>query len=441
MVLCICVSPVYADTDSGATFKSWVNAFLDTTSPLYHFWHELFGDDASDTAYTDYVATLPVTNINSSGLSTFYIDGWEYSGSSFTISSSSSESPSLSGYCGSTSATYVLMHSGYFSVPTTGTYDLYVSACTALNTYSSSAIFYLYSYSDGAYSPVTPVGGTGSDGTYSSSYTSILSATNTRYFRCSLTAGVQYVVSTGTSAPLSGSGFAFKPSSVSDLCSFSCSMCISGLNYSTSTNYDYSSDTRAGAITGDYVSVDGDVYNDCTIFNETTNTYTNPSTGTTTAISTWTYDYATRTYSLYDADGNLITVAYQDQQLVITSGGTTADYSYASDSGGSSSGGDSGGSSSGTTIGGLIETLLSGVGDIVGGIVKGVLQILIKAVDALKGIGDLFNSLVATVVSLFGDFTSFLSAVFPFLPDEFGTILNLGFILLIAAVVIKKIVG
>lgn len=92
----------------------------------------------------------------------------------------------------------------------------------------------------------------------------------------------------------------------------------------------------------------------------------------------------------------------------------------------------------GSTIGGMIEKLLSGVGDVVKGIIKGILSLLTKAVEALQGIADLFTTFVASVVELFGGFTDFLAAVFPFLPQEFFTILSLGLLLTVAAAVLRK---
>ncbi len=73
-----------------------------------------------------------------------------------------------------------------------------------------------------------------------------------------------------------------------------------------------------------------------------------------------------------------------------------------------------------------------------GGLIKGVLSLLTKAVEALAGIGTLFTQFTESVVTIFGSFTSFLSAVFPFLPEEFFTIFSLGMLLLVAAAVLKK---
>lgn len=108
---------------------------------------------------------------------------------------------------------------------------------------------------------------------------------------------------------------------------------------------------------------------------------------------------------------------------------------------GGGSGTDPGGEEGETTIGGLIEKLLSGVGSIVGGIIKGLLSLLTKAVEALAGLAELFTTFVGSLVELWGGFTSFLSAVFPFLPEEFVIIIELGLILMIAAAVFRKFIS
>lgn len=108
---------------------------------------------------------------------------------------------------------------------------------------------------------------------------------------------------------------------------------------------------------------------------------------------------------------------------------------------GGGSGTDPGGEEGETTIGGLIEKLLSGVGSIVGGIIKGLFSLLTKAVEALAGLAELFTTFVGSLVELWGGFTSFLSAVFPFLPEEFVIIIELGLILMIAAAVFRKFIS
>ncbi len=135
----------------------------------------------------------------------------------------------------------------------------------------------------------------------------------------------------------------------------------------------------------------------------------------------------------YDETGNLVTQGYTLYEC-------SRCHEQYKDEGGTGPpvipGGDDPGKPS--TIGGLIEKLLSGVGGVVGGLIKGVLSLLTKAVEALAGIGTLFTQFTESVVTIFGSFTSFLSAVFPFLPEEFFTIFSLGMLLLVAAAVLKK---
>lgn len=107
--------------------------------------------------------------------------------------------------------------------------------------------------------------------------------------------------------------------------------------------------------------------------------------------------------------------------------------------GGSNTG--SGGDEDGMTLGGLIEKFISGLGSLIAGITKGLLALLTKAVEALAGLAELFTTFVSSVVSLWGGFTAFLSAVFPFIPTEIITILELGLILMIAGAVFRKFIS
>jgi len=86
---------------------------------------------ASDlsTAYDDYVQTLPADNINSQGLSEFYITGWTYDASSdyVVIVSSLQDYPCVDSYYKTSSvyppgSTMIYARSGSFSVPRSGEY-------------------------------------------------------------------------------------------------------------------------------------------------------------------------------------------------------------------------------------------------------------------------------------------------------------------------------
>ena len=72
------------------------------------------------------------------------------------------------------------------------------------------------------------------------------------------------------------------------------------------------------------------------------------------------------------------------------------------------------------------------------GLISGLLSLATKALEALVGLGDLLRQMGEALIGFFGGFTDFLGAVFPFLPEETFTILNLGLILMIAAAVFKK---
>ena len=71
-------------------------------------------------------------------------------------------------------------------------------------------------------------------------------------------------------------------------------------------------------------------------------------------------------------------------------------------------------------------------------VTEGLLLLATKALEALTGLGDLFAQMIETVLGFFGGFIDFLSAMFPFLPEETITILNLGLSLMIAAAVFNR---
>ena len=105
-------------------------------------------------------------------------------------------------------------------------------------------------------------------------------------------------------------------------------------------------------------------------------------------------------------------------------------------SGGGSSGSDnSGGGSSG---GGIFDDIISGIANGVGSIIKGVFSIIKDLVDAIAdAIVSITKSITDLMGLLKGDFTSFLSAVFPFMPEEFITIMVASLALCLLGVIIK----
>ena len=64
------------------------------------------------------------------------------------------------------------------------------------------------------------------------------------------------------------------------------------------------------------------------IFNETTNNYYNPSTGTTSTVTDWFYDYSDRSYHLTMESGDTVTVTYGDENITVQEGDTTYNVYY-----------------------------------------------------------------------------------------------------------------
>lgn len=94
----------------------------------------------------------------------------------------------------------------------------------------------------------------------------------------------------------------------------------------------YTINSRPTSITGDYgiIGDNGQItkVDTTTIVNETNNTYTNPSTGTTSTITDWTYDYSDRSYNLTLEGGDTVTVTYGDENVTIQEGDTVYNVYY-----------------------------------------------------------------------------------------------------------------
>jgi len=213
---------------------------------------------------------------------------------------------------------------------------------------------------------------------------------------------------------------------------------------------DISTETRTGSLCGDYFyeGDDGTMVQaeNIYLFDETNNSVTNPATGTTATASSWTYDYATRTYTITATDGSTYTIVSGDDAAAVTikdSGNisTTYNYYYGTTTGGGSSGGDT-------------ESIWTKLGKLFGSITDGFLEVLKafigKLLDGLTSLLDLINSKIGTIVNsilslfdnvpkLFTGFTAFLTAVFPFLPQEFFDILILGAALAAVILIIKML--
>lgn len=90
----------------------------------------------------------------------------------------------------------------------------------------------------------------------------------------------------------------------------------------------YPTTSRPTTITGGNYGIIGDngqitkVENNNTIVNETNNTYYNPSTGQTTPITEWSYNYEDRSYNVTTESGDTVTITYGDENISITENNT-----------------------------------------------------------------------------------------------------------------------
>ncbi|MDD3346224.1 hypothetical protein, partial [Oscillibacter sp.] len=129
----------------------------------------------------------------------------------------------------------------------------------------------------------------------------------------------------------------------------------------------------------------GNTYENVTIVNEGDSTYFNPVTGETVSYSTWAYDYTTRTYTLYDADGNVVAVIqYGDDKLTIQTPDESYDINYVvpDSSGGSGSGGtlDPGESGSGSS---LLDKIKDGILGVLGSLIEGLFALIKTILEKL----------------------------------------------------------
>gem|GEM_PF-5264904 len=269
------------------------------------------------------------------------------------------------------------------------------------------------------------------------------------------------------------------------------------------TNYINNTDSRVGSVVTNY-SYGDTVYDNTSIVNENTNTVYNPVTGETHNISDWYYDYADRSYTITTDNSQQITITYGDEHLTIQEGGTVYNinyYIYGSDDddGGNGGGTDGGNGGNGGTspapdsspspspalspspspnpgaspspninpgtvtsvddddsgggffswLGDKLGGLASGVLDLFLGVLKGILGALIdfvidmfgKVTEGLTAFVTMITQFFLEIPLLFAGFVGFLSAVFPFLPGEFTTVITFGMILTVVAAVVKKLLG
>ena len=232
--------------------------------------------------------------------------------------------------------------------------------------------------------------------------------------------------------------------------------------------------TRLGSIHNNYgyYAENGDLHviENQQIVNETNNTWYNPVTNATNNFESWTYDYSDRSYTLNSGNSTTI-ITYGDEYVTIREGDTVTNIYYITQAapenpggpggggnnngggGGNNGSGDGSGDSGGQSwwdkvtdwIGGRFYDLLTLAGSLVLNLFKAIIDFIIGIFEKIvEGIGSFVNVILKIFdyfPSLFSGFTDFLSAVFPFMPPEFGIVLTFGVALLVLAAVIRKIVG
>lgn len=343
---------------------------------LPNFWKNVFSSDDPAAAYASDVSTLEsaagTTVIDSSGLWTIPVTWYASPMDSYvTVTSSSGGYPGFAATSTTSTMIPASLKSQYFTAPLTGTYRVNwggLQSSTRLLKQSSGG------------TQVNVRDSTDSTVGY------IESPWTAHEADFSFTAGSTY-------------RFVFVPYFYDNYTSFDIAyfpVSVSILNFTVSPDIDVTPASRAGVLTGSYTDSAGTVYENITVVNEAEKTFYDPTTGTTFTYDHFAYDYATRTYTLYDADGNVIAViTYGDEQLTISQGGTDTPLNYAvpDDSGSGSGGLDSGESGSGTS---LLDKIKDGI--------VGALSALIEGLFAL------IKTILTKLLSLAKDMLTFFEA-------------------------------
>lgn len=93
-------------------------------------------------------------------------------------------------------------------------------------------------------------------------------------------------------------------------------------------------------------------------------------------------------------------------------------------------------------LGGLISDLIGGTGkalvDVIKGILGGAVVFLTDIVNSLGGIIDILDGVKNGIGGLYQGFLALLSIVFPFLPEEWISILVTSLLMTIVGLIIKK---
>ncbi len=172
-------------------------------------------------------------------------------------------------------------------------------------------------------------------------------------------------------------------------------------------------------------------------FDQSTNTYHNPVTDTSSTVESWEYDYSTRTYTGHTENGDVF-IQYGDENITVTEGNNIYHYYYTAPDGSGGNGGSGGsgdssdddGESIWDKLGELFGNLVGGLIDLISGVISGLLDSLIELVSVtLEKLGS--------IVDLFGDFGDALKSLWSWLPEDIVTILAAGVSVVVFASVIK----
>jgi len=200
---------------------------------------------------------------------------------------------------------------------------------------------------------------------------------------------------------------------------------------------DVSTETRTGSLCGDYF-YEGDngtmvqaenIY----LFDETNNTVNNPQTGTTATASSWTYDYATRTYTIITTDGSTYKITYGDDKATQTktdTAGTTITYNYYYGSSSGSGGTDDNGTSWWEKILNKLSDGILAIFDLVGTIIGSI----------IGGLADLVTSTVSSLKSLvesMGQLPRAIGSLYTWMPAELQAVISAAFTVVVFAGLIK----
>jgi len=381
-----------------------------------------FTSTGDTTAYSNYVSSVQsALGTSTVGDNCIYLGNWSldtdltnsYFVSNGTFTSGSTFSWTCT-YSTSSNWTSTFAVDATFVAPVSGTYVLtpftdFSYSGTGNSTFSPN---YLYVKT--------------SSGTTVASYPNFTGQT----LSASLTAGVSYTVQ----LTYASTGSSPRTWNIQGACRMEYP--TGGLQVAAGTT-NISTETRTGSLCGDYF-YEGDngtmiqaekIY----LFDETNNTINNPQTGITATASSWTYDYATRTYTIKATDGSTYKITYGNEKATeekTDSAGTTNTYNYYYGSTSGSGGTDDPGTSWWENI---LKKLSDGilaifdlVGTIIGSIIGGLADLVTSTVSSLKSLVESMGQLPGAIGSLY-----------TWMPAELQAVISAAFTVVVFAGLIK----